>query len=337
VSPDAPGAPKDTRSCSSSRCTEPQHLQLMSASPHKRSHSRSDAPVAGEAPSNPNGSLKSSIERHAASGERRQLASHKSSAALYISSVLASSSTSIPDSPTVGAKLKDSIHRAAERGNTETVLAYLKKKKASANLRNELGHTPLHIAALHNCYDVVDILLRNDADPNVQDNIGWSVLHFACSGKNEKLIQLLLDCPKIDGTIEESLVDAWRGGPSLQSRQIHHKDRVPKTDASECPPLLAPRLCGALPLSLGTASCVPTSQHCPLFSFGPRPGLPMAKPPPIPGLSNRPFLCFHTPVLPLVNILNDSLNTPLHYAAKSLLGMSRTTLKSFVEVRILFR
>lgn len=144
--------------------------------------------------------LKKSLEGSSGANGSRQLESHKSSASMYISSVLANSSGSSSDLNGSSAKLRGTIHKAAEKGSTETVLAFIKKKRSLVNSRNEHGHVPLHIAALHDAFDVVDILIRNDADVNAQDNFGWTPLHFAASSRNEKLVQLLLDCPKIDGT-----------------------------------------------------------------------------------------------------------------------------------------
>lgn len=130
----------------------------------------------------------------------KPLSTSKSVASMYISSVLAASASSGSESPPQGSKNRDTIHKAAERGHTDAVLGFIRKKKSLVNAHNDLGHVPLHIAALHNCYDVVQALLRNDADVNLRDNVGWTPLHFACSGKSEKLIQLLLDQKEIDGT-----------------------------------------------------------------------------------------------------------------------------------------
>lgn len=96
-------------------------------------------------------------------------------------------------------KERDSIHTVAERGNAEAVKELLRKKKSLVNARNEDGHTPIHIAALHNRYEVVDLLISNSADLLAKDNSGWSVLHFAASGRNEKILKLLLEQPNIDG------------------------------------------------------------------------------------------------------------------------------------------
>jgi len=89
-------------------------------------------------------------------------------------------------------KAGDTIQKAAERGNTEVVLSFLKKTKALVNQQDAGGHTPLHMAALHNCYDVVDLLLQNNPDFTITDNSGWGLLHFAASGRNEKIFKLLL-------------------------------------------------------------------------------------------------------------------------------------------------
>lgn len=97
-------------------------------------------------------------------------------------------------------KEKDTIHKSAERGNVEAMKEFLKKKKSLCNARNDGGLTPLHIATLHSNYEVVELLIQSGCDVGLQDNSGWSALHFAASGQIEKTLRLLLDQPNIDGT-----------------------------------------------------------------------------------------------------------------------------------------
>jgi hypothetical protein len=94
-------------------------------------------------------------------------------------------------------KERDTIWKAAERGNTSVVAQFIKKKKSLLNAQNERGHTALHLAALHNCYDVIELLLQEGASLHLKDNSGWSTLHFAASGRNEKLFRLLLEQPDL--------------------------------------------------------------------------------------------------------------------------------------------
>ena len=48
--------------------------------------------------------------------------------------------------------------------------------------------TPLHLAALHGNTEVVDFLLKKEADPNAKDEYGQTPLDRA---KNEEIKQLL--------------------------------------------------------------------------------------------------------------------------------------------------
>lgn len=171
----------------------------MMAAP-KRVTLRGDSFGDSDAPNIGRDLERTTIDVHSGPQSTKPLSTSKSVASMYISSVLAASSSYGSESPPQGGKNRDTIHKAAERGHTDAVLGFIRKKKSLVNAHNDLGHVPLHIAALHNCYDVVQSLLRNDADINLRDNVGWTPLHFACSGKSEKLIQLLLDQKGIDGT-----------------------------------------------------------------------------------------------------------------------------------------
>lgn len=91
------------------------------------------------------------------------------------------------------------IHKAAQKGKIDVIRDILKKKKSLVNATNESGHTPIHLASLHGHLDVVSLLIENGSDLLIKDNSGWSVLHFAASGRNEDIIKLLLEQPSIDG------------------------------------------------------------------------------------------------------------------------------------------
>jgi hypothetical protein len=91
-----------------------------------------------------------------------------------------------------------SIHKACQKGNYDAVVAQLKKKKNNVNLEDETGHTPIQLAALHGSFEVVQLLVENGADLNQQDPSGWCALHFAASGRNEKLFAYLLSQESIN-------------------------------------------------------------------------------------------------------------------------------------------
>lgn len=122
-------------------------------------------------------------------------------------------------------KEKDTIWKAAERGNTIVVAQFIKKKKSLLNAQNERGHTALHLAALHNCYDVVEVLLQEGASLHLKDNSGWSTLHFAASGRNEKLFRLLLDQKDVPSGSSEPLAPLSLS-PELQASLIFTRSIV---------------------------------------------------------------------------------------------------------------
>ena len=99
-----------------------------------------------------------------------------------------------------------SIHKACQTGNYDAVVAQLKKKKNNVNLEDETGHTPIQLAALHGSFEVVQLLVENGADLNQQDPSGWCALHFAASGRNEKLFAYLLSQESINGKRESTAI-----------------------------------------------------------------------------------------------------------------------------------
>ncbi len=64
------------------------------------------------------------------------------------------------------------------------------------NLQSHSGFTPLYEAALKQHYEIVKVLLEADANVNLQDAHGRSVLHIACENGDEKAAILCLELSK---------------------------------------------------------------------------------------------------------------------------------------------
>lgn len=60
------------------------------------------------------------------------------------------------------------------------------------NSQDEMGHTPLHIAATWGNIKTVQTLLKKGANPNILDNTGQTPLDFARAAENELIIKVLI-------------------------------------------------------------------------------------------------------------------------------------------------
>jgi ankyrin repeat protein len=71
---------------------------------------------------------------------------------------------------------------------------YLIKAGAGINSpsRNSLGTMPIHSAVSAGHLDIVMLLLKNNANPNVQESDGFTPLHLAAQNGNTKMIRSLL-------------------------------------------------------------------------------------------------------------------------------------------------
>ena len=86
------------------------------------------------------------------------------------------------------------LHHAARQKNLQMVRLLL-RSGAAPDLRNHAGHTPLHVAVLRpGSLECAQELLYYDVNPNNQENnLGYSILHSAVRDDNVNMIELLLD------------------------------------------------------------------------------------------------------------------------------------------------
>lgn len=87
----------------------------------------------------------------------------------------------------------DSLHKAAYRGEIETVKQLLAKKPLDVDERDSSGGTALHAAMFQDNLQIVELLLANQFDPNaVGPRNGYTPLHDAVWANNAKAAELLL-------------------------------------------------------------------------------------------------------------------------------------------------
>ena len=64
---------------------------------------------------------------------------------------------------------------------------------ADPNLQDNTGWTPLYAAVQEENFDLVKLLIENGADVNVQDKDGWAPLHYAAFWDSVDIIKLLIE------------------------------------------------------------------------------------------------------------------------------------------------
>jgi len=89
---------------------------------------------------------------------------------------------------------KDMLFDAVRRGDCPKVKAILKNYREFINSQDELGNTPLHKAvAIHrDNNDVIKLLLKKGADPNIKNNEGQTPLHETVWGWRLSYVKLLV-------------------------------------------------------------------------------------------------------------------------------------------------
>lgn len=65
--------------------------------------------------------------------------------------------------------------------------------RASVHAVELRGKTPLHLAAAHDREDIVELLLRHNADVMAKSDGSWTPLHNACELGFEKIVRMLLN------------------------------------------------------------------------------------------------------------------------------------------------
>ena len=86
-----------------------------------------------------------------------------------------------------------SIFDAALIGNAPEVAKFVSTNPKLVHARNELGSTPLHIAATISSPEAAKLLLAKGADVNARDNNGSTPLHLAAFTGKKEVVELLLN------------------------------------------------------------------------------------------------------------------------------------------------
>ncbi|MDD5241606.1 MAG: ankyrin repeat domain-containing protein [Sulfuricella sp.] len=84
------------------------------------------------------------------------------------------------------------IFEASRDGSKQEVEKMLAANKTLINARNELGSTPLHIAASNPDLEIAKLLVAKGANINAKDNNGVTPLHIAAFTGKKELVEFFL-------------------------------------------------------------------------------------------------------------------------------------------------
>jgi len=85
-----------------------------------------------------------------------------------------------------------SLFQAVIESN-ETSVKSLLAEGAEVDARDEIGKTPLIIAADKGYFPIVQLLIQNGADINAQHNLQWTALMFAAGNGHSTIVKLLVE------------------------------------------------------------------------------------------------------------------------------------------------
>lgn len=84
------------------------------------------------------------------------------------------------------------LHEVVKAGDVQAVTRLIAANHSMVNSRNELGSTPLHVAAGISAPDLARLLLEKGAAINAKDNNGATPLHIAAFSGRKASLELLL-------------------------------------------------------------------------------------------------------------------------------------------------
>jgi ankyrin repeat protein len=79
---------------------------------------------------------------------------------------------------------------AIQSESPKSALVLAKHPQTQVNTQNQLGETPLMLAAINNQLDLAKILIQRGADVN---KTGWTPLHYAATRGHREMMRLLLE------------------------------------------------------------------------------------------------------------------------------------------------
>ncbi|KAK4674221.1 putative ankyrin-repeat protein [Podospora pseudopauciseta] len=119
---------------------------------------------------------------------------------------------------------KFAIHAAARDGKATVVESLLNANPKLAKLKDDDGRLPIHWAASYNHHEIVNLLVQQKGfDVDAKDDMGWTPLMIAASVKDsDRVVDLLL---ARDADVNETTPNSSLDSPPLHSLQVQPRPR----------------------------------------------------------------------------------------------------------------
>lgn len=99
------------------------------------------------------------------------------------------------------------MHWACARGFFDLIRLFIEDPRCDFLSRDEVGCTPLHLAAAVDQPQIMEILLSKFS-PNVQNDNGWMPLHYAAVNGLDKVVAVILNDPRSEPQAQDH--DGWQ-------------------------------------------------------------------------------------------------------------------------------
>ncbi|XP_023313891.1 ankyrin-2-like [Trichogramma pretiosum] len=106
------------------------------------------------------------------------------------------------------------LHILCHRNNNDFLRAFFEineetNREVRIDAANHLGKTPLHLAVEYGHEDLIGLLLKKGANPNLGDKDGWTPLHMMCKKRDLSRFTTIFfeTCREIDRRVEIDAVD----------------------------------------------------------------------------------------------------------------------------------
>jgi ankyrin repeat protein len=111
-----------------------------------------------------------------------------------------------------GGLFKTALHAAARRHRLSVVEKLLGQPDVPIHwkdTRDKIGRLPLHLAASHNSWEVVQVLSSDYSKVDTPDNQGRNALHFAAAGGAKDVITKILEDSTTSNLLHSTDCDGW--------------------------------------------------------------------------------------------------------------------------------